>query len=295
MTIESMDPTPENSSTKPETTHPAVGSSRTSWLEAACLARRQLSQNWGLLGILTKYSLVRSISGQHLGVVWWFAEPLINATIFYFVVVLIFGRGGPDYHFTLITGLFCWQLFANTLSGVTTAMTSNANFLLRGIFPPIVAVLAPVMSSLILAFCAFSVVILFIPYEIGAHLLFLPLVLVLQVLIALAFGLPFSILNVIVPDTRRFIQFLTRFGWFLSPILYPVSRVLDADRFPEIFKTVYVLNPMVHTLNLLRYSFDGKLVLPVTGLIIWSLVAMLIIAIGLTMLVKYQNAYMKRL
>lgn len=265
------------------------------WFEAVSIAIAQIVREWSSLWVLTKYSLVRSVSGQHLGIVWWFAEPLINATIFYFVVVLIFSRGGPDYHFTLITGLFCWTLFASTLRGVTNSLTGNANFLLRGIFPPMVAVLAPLTTSLILAYIAFAMVLVFMPYDIGLNLLCLPLVLFLQVIIALAIGLPLAILNIRIPDVSRFVQFFTRFGWFMSPILYPVSRVLDAERIPEWFKSLYVLNPMVHTLNLLRYSFDGILVLPLTGLFVWIGVAFALVLVGISMIVKFQNSYMKRL
>lgn len=273
---------------------PAAPAARTLAGDIA-LAVGQLRRHARALRVLTEHSLIRSVSGQHLGFLWWFAEPLINALIFYFVVVLIFHRGGPDYHFTLITGLLCWQLFANTLNNVTTSLTSNSNFLLRGVFPPLVAAVAPVLSGLFLATCAFAVVLVFMPYPVGPTLLLLPLVLLIQVLLGLALGLPLAILNVLLPDTRRIIHFITRFGWFLSPILYPVGRVIDATGVPGWFKTIYLMNPIVHTINAMRYSFTGQAELPLYGLAICALAAVLMTLLGMGLIVRMQNAFMKRL
>jgi ABC-type polysaccharide/polyol phosphate export permease len=262
---------------------------------ALVLALSQLWKRGEQILVVTRYELVRSVSGQHMSFVWWFAEPLINSLIFYFVIVIVFHRGGPDYHFTLITGLLAWQLFGNTLNNVTAALTGNSRFLLRGIFPPVVAVIAPVLSGLFLATCAFSVAIFFIPYEIQPTLLLLPVVLFAQVLIGLAIGLPLAILNVALPDTRRLVHFMTRFGWFLSPVLYPITRITEAPHISEWVKAVYMLNPMVHTLSLMRYAFTGEQQIPVTGFIIYVVVAIFAVLFGLALIVRYQNSYMKHL
>ncbi len=269
--------------------------SRRSWFADIALAINQLIKHGRALRVLTEYNLVRSVSGQHMGFLWWFAEPLINALIFYFVVVIIFHRGGPDYHFTLVTGLLCWQLFANTVNSVTSALTSNSTFLLRGIFPPLVAVVAPVFSGLFLAVCAFSLVMFFSPHGLGLSLLFLPVVLIVQVLVGLAVGLPLAILNVALPDTRRLVHFITRFGWFMSPILYPVTRVLDQPKIPDWFKAVYMTNPMVHTLNGLRFSLTGETPISLLGFGLVAVVAIVAALIGMAMIIRHQNFYMKRI
>jgi lipopolysaccharide transport system permease protein len=102
------------------------------------------------------------------------------------------------------------------------------------------------------------------------QLLALPAILLLELLLALGFGLWFAALNVKYRDFSVLIPSLTLVGLFITPIAYPFEYV------PAHLQQIYALNPMVGVLEAFRWSVLG---LEWPG---WEIVAVPVVAtIGL--------------
>ncbi|HKJ49370.1 MAG TPA: hypothetical protein VJ973_09790, partial [Christiangramia sp.] len=86
-----------------------------------------------------------------------------------------------------------------------------------------------------------------------------------------------------------------RAGFFLTPILYPASRVLDNEKVPELAKIVFKLNPMTWIISALReVLLEGHVSSWQTFFII-TLISLLIIQIGLYWLRKNSSLIIKML
>ena len=227
-------------------------------ISSSLIAMMTLKRAWRELIALVRYSLVKSTAGDRLGVLWWFLEPIVFAAIFYFVVVLVFSRGGPDYHFYLVSGLFAWQIFANTLTSTAGALSSGGGLLKQGAIKPLVTVVAPFFLGIFRGSLAMLLIMPIFPYEFGWNLLLLFPAIVLQSALACAIGMPLAPLVAIVPDIRRLLAFVVRVGWFMTPVLYPLSRITESDRFPDWAETLYLSNPVVHTISFFRLAFEGQ-------------------------------------
>ncbi|MEW6651142.1 MAG: ABC transporter permease, partial [Chloroflexota bacterium] len=68
--------------------------------------------------------------------------------------------------------------------------------------------------------------------------LFLPLLVIIQLVLALGFGLVLSAMNVFYRDVRHLVVLLLQLWLYATPIIYPVSLV------PDSFRPYYFLNPM---------------------------------------------------
>lgn len=89
----------------------------------------------------------------------------------------------------------------------------------------------------------------------AAILLLLPMILIPYTL-----GLFLSIVTVKVPDIGKMVPYLLRFGFYISPVLYPPERIYELQNIPPLFKSLYVLNPMVHVITAVRdLLFTGKM------------------------------------
>src|SRR5699024_38621 len=61
---------------------------------------------------------------SYLGYFWWLLDPLLNVLVYYFLVVIILGRGGEDYPVFLVIGLVVWRW-------ISTSINSSAKSILR--------------------------------------------------------------------------------------------------------------------------------------------------------------------
>jgi lipopolysaccharide transport system permease protein len=82
--------------------------------------------------------------------------------------------------------------------------------------------------------------------------LWLPVLLLLAVLTALAVGLWMSALNALYRDVRHVVPFLVQVWMFASPVAYPSSLV------PQRWRWFYGLNPMAGVIGGFRWAITGR-------------------------------------
>jgi len=115
--------------------------------------------------------------------------------------------------------------------------------------------LAATTSPLVDFFVSFGVLIAMIGwFRLPLHwpLLTLPIFLLLAIATGLAAGLWLSALNARYRDVGHTIPFLTQFWFFASPVFYSPSI------FPEKWRLLYSLNPMVSVIDGFRWAVLGK-------------------------------------
>lgn len=77
-----------------------------------------------LLLYLVKSGLKAEHRNSYLGYFWWLLDPLLNVAVYYFLVVIILQRGGPDFAVFLVIGLVVWRW-------ISSSINSSANSVLR--------------------------------------------------------------------------------------------------------------------------------------------------------------------
>src|SRR5690625_6463971 len=77
-----------------------------------------------LLFYLVKSGLKAEHRNSYLGYFWWLLDPLLNIAVYYFLVVIILGRGVPDYPVFLVIGLIVWRW-------ISSSINTSANSVLR--------------------------------------------------------------------------------------------------------------------------------------------------------------------
>lgn len=202
-------------------------------------------------------ALKKGTAGTRFGHLWWLIDPIVMMVVYYAVVVLIFERGGPGYHIFLLSALVSWQWFARSVQGATASLTQGANMLRVSNFPSLSLIISPIITNLIYALFGFTVVLFFSMRMPGFEIVYLPLIVIVQALFTFAITPMIALFNVLIPDTQRAIGFILRAWWFLSPVLYGVDRVLQANSIPEWAKTIFMANPFTILLPAYRHALTG--------------------------------------
>jgi len=191
-----------------------------------------------------------------LGAAWAVVQPVFAATIF----TIIFGMfahlpsDGLPYVLFAFAGVLPWTYFGEALRRASTGLVEDSELIRKIYFPrlvlPTAAAIAPLVDFLI---SLAVLVVLMIWYHISAtpSLLLLPAFIVMNVGLALAFGLWLGPLNVRYRDVKQILPFLIQVWMYASPVVYPLSMV------PERWRPLYSLNPMVGIIEGFRWTLLG--------------------------------------
>ncbi|MCB1561406.1 MAG: ABC transporter permease [Xanthomonadales bacterium] len=210
-----------------------------------------LSALWRYRGFVTS-SVWREFSGRYresvLGVLWSIAQPLALIVIF---VALFHGlmrpalEGHEDNAFAfsihVCIGVIAWTLFADMLARMSTVFIDRANLIKKSTFPriclPAIVALSALLPFTIMLglFLLFLVIIGQFP---GIALLWLPPLVLLQLVFTLGLGVLLGTMNVFLRDIGQLLAVVLQFWFWLTPIVYTPSIL------PEGFRTWLRLNPL---------------------------------------------------
>jgi lipopolysaccharide transport system permease protein len=192
-----------------------------------------------------------------LGIAWAMILPLfmmITFTLFFGQLAQVPSEGIP-YPLFSYAGLLPWTLFSEALTRSSKSLIQEANLIQKVYFPRIMIPLASVASPLVDFLFALIVLIglmAYYHYAPTVYLLWLPVFIILQMMLALGVGLWFSVINVQYRDAGYVIPFLIQLWLFASPVIYSTTFV------PERFRMIYgILNPMSGIIEGFRWSILG--------------------------------------
>ena len=196
-------------------------------------------------------SIARQIQAQYqgslLGAAWIFLGPLALLTVHTVIFSNIFVSRLPGvdsafgYSIYLCAGLLPWLYFTDSVTRLVGAFVAQAGLIKKARFPriclPLISLGVATFNFLVIAmlFVAFLLISRQFPgwVILGA----LPALLV-QVLIALGFGVFLGVANVFYRDVGQFVGVVFQFLFWLTPVVYPLSIL------PAWAQRIIGLNPM---------------------------------------------------
>ncbi len=210
-----------------------------------------------LLWLLCRRNVTVLYRQTTLGSIWLVIAPVISAGLLSFV----FGRvahlssGGVPYFAFTFAGLLAWNLFATSVTGTTTSLTSNSTLFTRIYFPRLLlplSALAPNLVNTGISCCVMFV--LLVAYKIGFtyRLLLLPAWLGLALLLSVGVSLMLSSMAVLRRDVQYATQAVVPLLLFVTPVAYSVASV------PPDLRAIYLLNPMATIVEGCRWSLVGS-------------------------------------
>lgn len=188
-----------------------------------------------------------------LGAAWAIFQPLAIMLIFTAVFSYVgqIPSDGLPYPVFLYSGLLPWLYISQALSRSTMSLVGEAPLISKVYFPRLILPLSGTLSpllDLVLAFLVYLGLMVWFnvmpPWRIGT----LPLFAGLAFFIALAGGLWLSALYVRFRDVGHIIPMFIQLWMFVSPIIYPVTKV------PETWRSFYALNPVVSVIEGFRWA-----------------------------------------
>lgn len=231
---------------------------------------------------LAKKDIRKKYLGSYLGLLWAFVQPSITILIFWFVFQMGF-KAQPVNNFPFIlwimAGMIPWFFFAESLSSATSSIVESSFLVQKVVFR--VSIL-PIIKILSAAFIhCFFVGVLFLMFLLYGYSLTLYHLQVFYYFFAILFlnlGLSWisSSLVIFLKDIGQIIGMLLQFGFWLTPIFWPLKML------PEKYQIIIKFNPAYYLIEGYRDCFiHGKWFWehPYLTLYFWAL-ALIIFIVG---------------
>ncbi len=227
------------------------------WHNLAHLARYR-----GLIQSLVARELKARYRGSVLGIFWSFGNPLLlllvySAVFKYFVTSK--DNTVQPYALFLFCGLLPWTWFASSLNESAGSLIAGGNLIKKVLFPAEVLPIVSVLANMVHFLLGLPILGLFLAYyayvgvpppadgspaipEVALHaaeLIWLPVVILVQLILTAGLALALSALTVHFRDVRDILTNLLTFWFFATPIIYPIASV------PQL-KPWLDLNPFTH-------------------------------------------------
>ena len=149
--------------------------------------------------------------------------------------------GTGNFALYLMTGLLPWQAFSEAVSRSTTNILEEPNLVKKVVFPletlPLSLVISSVLSTCV-TFFLLMVVVCFMMGKIHGTILFLPLIVVSQIMLMAGFSWFLASLGVFIRDFQHIMSLCLSAWMYATPIVYPASMI------PDNLKFLLYINPM---------------------------------------------------
>lgn len=231
---------------------------------------RRSSTRTLLRSYLRHASLIRAFVARDLraryvasamGFFWSVLYPAIAFLLYTFVFWVILKMrwadkmGNREVPLFIFAGMLPWLTFQETISRCTNVVIENAQLIKKVAFPQEILCLNLTLSGVVNQLFGMGVLLLAM-VVLGAYptiwWLFLPVLLLLQVVFTVGLGYLFAAVNVYFRDAFHVVGVLLTVWMFTTPIFYPDSMVLEKG-----FGLMLIVNPMYWLIEAYRAVLVG--------------------------------------
>jgi len=191
---------------------------------------RSVADNHKLMGSMVRRDILARYRGSFGGSLWTILNPLLLMSTYYFV----FGRvlktqfEGGSYILYFLAGILPWLAFSDAVGRAPTIMLEYRSFVKKLVFPlevlPLNLVIAGAVTEAI-GLTIFCAGLLIARHSLPVSILWLPVLIVPQLLFTAALAWFLAALGVFLRDLGQIIGFILTAWFFLTPICYEESKL----------------------------------------------------------------------
>lgn len=199
---------------------------------------------------LVKKDLRGRYKGSVLGFLWTFINPLLQLVVYTIVFSVILPTNIEKYYLHLFVALIPWIFFSSSITVGSSSIIAQKDLVKKIYFPREVIPISYVTSCFVNMLLCFIVIFAVVAFSgIGfnpAALLCLPLIMIVEYMLALGVTLLTSAITVYFRDLEHILGIVTMAWMYMTPVMYSVDIV------PEKYRGLFSLNPMMPVIQAYR-------------------------------------------
>jgi ABC-2 type transport system permease protein len=259
-----------------------------------------------LLHEMARVQHAQRFRGTKLGVVWAYISPLVQFTVYFFVIGVLLGlnRRVEEFGIYIFSALVVVQLFNGGLTRTTSAFTSNRSLMRKVWLPREYLPLSRVWNDIV--WLGPPLLVLLVVVVLRGWRPDVPALLVAAATLTLVgvftagLGLAFAVIHVFIRDMKQVVDVITTLTRWATPVIYPWTAV--QDQFGDSWiTTLYLSNPVTIGAFGMREAFWHPVVgvglppIPMVSVWIGIAVTAATVALGFVLLRRYEQRMVQRL
>ena len=251
-----------------------------------------------------KAELKAEVSNSYLNCLWWILDPLLFMLVYSFVVSIVFGSSEDNLLVFVFIGLTLWTFFSKVLTASVDLVVKRKSIITRIYVPKFVFLFSKMFVhffkmciSLILVFIL--MIISGVPFTWQIFNL-IPIFITLSV-VCFGFSTILMHLGVFVGDFKNIVTVVLKLFFYMSGVFYSIEGRIAASlkRFfsEEISNSVGF---MLLKVNPIAFLIDQTRTILIDGtnpdyllISVWLVIGLILSVIGINLIYKYENTYVK--
>jgi len=204
---------------------------------------------------IARYEILADMRDSKLGLFWNFASPIIQVFTYWFVFGYVFQRkdiGDIPYIVWMLGGMCVWFFINPCITEGCSAIYSKVDIVTKMKFPVSILPLVVVFKKLFDHVCFMVIVVIVFAvfgYYPNVYWFGLLYYLLCAIIFAFSLSLTTSVLTMLARDVRKFITSIMRMLFYMTPILWEVTRL------PHWLQRIISCNPIYYIVQGYRDCF----------------------------------------
>lgn len=247
---------------------------------------------WQYMTFAATADLRAEVANSYLNRLWWLLEPLFNMLVYVIVFGRIMGRSVENYATFVFSALLMWTFFNKTVNYSVKCVRNNRDIITKVYVPKHILLISNMilnMYKLIFSLIVLVPMLVIFKVNVGFYGFWLISAYILMILFSFGAGMILLHFGVYVDDLAYAVNILLQMMMFLSGIFYDVITSL-----PKPLNTMMLtLNPVSLFVDTMRNALLDNYVSNVPLLAIWIVLSMELCYIGVHIVYKNENGYVK--
>ena len=239
-----------------------------------------------------KADLKAEVANSYLNRLWWVLEPFCNMIVYVIVFGKVMGNGIERYATFVFSALVMWNFFNHIINYSVKAVRFNRDIVTKIYVPKYILLMTNMVLNFIkLLFSLLVLIVMLIIFRNPVSWTFIWIIptYILMILLAFGMGMVFLHYGVFIDDLAYAVGIMLTLIMFLSGIFYDVTVSL-----PEPLNHILMcVNPVAIFVDTMRNALLYQEISNVPLMIIWIILSLLIGYIGVHIVNKNENGYVK--
>ena len=245
-----------------------------------------------------KSELKGEVGSSYLTWLWWILDPVLFMLVYVFITVVVFKSQGEYLPVVVIIGLTVWNFFNKTVMVSVKIVNTFRGIVSKIYIPKYMLILEKLYVNAFKMVISFGIVAAFAAaYRIRPTMNFVwtvPLIL-LSLLLTFACSVWVAHFGVYINDLYNVVQVILRFMFYLSGVFYDVGDRLSQTTFLglNVGRLMITVNPVAYVIDELRKTIIYGAPLRWEMFLYWTAVSVILAFVGLKLMYRYENSYIK--
>lgn len=243
-----------------------------------------------------KSELKAEVADSHLSWMWWILDPLLFMLVYSFIAIIVFGKGEKYFAAFVFIGLSSWKFFNATVKQSVRLVSKNSGIVSKVYIPKYVLIIIQMLVNCFkMAISLLLVVGTMFIYRVPVSYRLIYFIPCMMVLFVVTFGVSCIVLHfgVYMDDLSNIMDVLLKLAFYLTGIFYSIE-----DKVGRALGEPYVTlllrgNPAALVIDSLRKCMIYDTTPDLIALAAWFVGGCILSFIGVRMIYKNENSYIK--